>query len=99
GGGGGRGAWSGGGGGRGSVPSRIPRPARRRGPPVHYFGLRASRSGIGLSEERSILSMPRILPDKRALAREGLPEDSGQAGHKSRLAYRRCCCKMSAPVP
>jgi hypothetical protein len=63
------------------------------------WGLRASRSGIGLSEERSILSMPRMLPDKRALAREGLPEDSGQAGQKSRLAYRRRCCKMSAPVP
>ena len=43
--------------------------------------------------------MPRMLPVKRALGREGLPEDSGQAGQKSRLAYRRCCCKMSAPVP
>src|SRR5262245_61175078 len=39
------------------------------------------------------------MPDKRAFVREGLPEDSGQAGQKSRLAYRRCCCKMSAPVP
>jgi hypothetical protein len=55
----------------GSVTFRISCHARQRGPPVHYFGLRASRSGIGLSEERSILSMPRMLPDKRALARGG----------------------------
>ena len=38
---------------------------------MRYFGLRASRSGIGLSEEPSIRSMPRMLPDERALAREG----------------------------
>ena len=35
------------------------------GPPVCYFGMQASRSGLGLSEERSILSMPCMLPDKR----------------------------------
>jgi hypothetical protein len=37
---------------------------------VRYFGLRVSSGGIGLSEERSILSMPRMLPDKRAFGRE-----------------------------
>ena len=56
-----------GGGWIGSVTFRIPRHARQAGPPVRYFGLRASRSGIGLSEEPSIRSMPRILPDERAL--------------------------------
>ena len=39
-----------GGGWIGSVTFRIPRHARQAGPPVRYFGLRASRSGIGLSE-------------------------------------------------
>ena len=53
----------------GDLQDTTPRPSEG-GPPVRYFGLRASRSGIGLSEERSILSMPRMLPDKRALARE-----------------------------
>jgi hypothetical protein len=37
---------------------------------VRYFGLRASRSGIGLSKERSMLSMPRMRADERTLARE-----------------------------
>ena len=68
------------------------------GPPVRYFGLRASRSGIGLSQERSIRSVPRMLPHERALAREAYREIR-DAGQKSRLAQRRICCKMSAPVP
>jgi hypothetical protein len=43
-----------------------PRPSEG-GPSVRYLGLRASRSGIGASEEeRSILSMPRMVPDERA---------------------------------
>ena len=65
---------------------------------MRYFGLRASRSGIGLSQERSIRSVPRMLPHERALAREAYREIR-DAGQKSRLAQRRICCKMSAPVP
>jgi hypothetical protein len=37
---------------------------------VRYFGLRASPSGIGLSKERSMLSMPRMRADERAFAYE-----------------------------
>jgi hypothetical protein len=52
----------------GDLQDTTPRPSEG-GPPVRYFGLRASRSGIGLSEEWSMLSMPSMLPDERALAR------------------------------
>jgi len=54
----------------GDLQDTTPRPSEG-GPPARYFGPQASRSGIGLSKERSILSMPRMLPDNRAFAREG----------------------------
>jgi hypothetical protein len=50
----------------GSVTLRISRHARQGGPPARYFGLRASPSGIGLSKERSIRSMPRMRSTGRA---------------------------------
>ena len=50
----------------GSVTLRISRHARQGGPPARYFGLRASPSGIGLSKERSIRSMPRMRSSGRA---------------------------------
>src|SRR5262249_42578307 len=42
------------------------------GPPVRYFGLRVKQQQRNrlVSEERSILSTSRILPDKRAFGRE-----------------------------
>jgi hypothetical protein len=55
----------------GDLQDTTPRPSEG-GPPVRYFGRRASRSGIGLSEERSILSMPRT-PARRPRESE-LPE-------------------------
>ena len=51
------------------------------GPFVRYLALRASRSGIGASEEeRSILSMPRMVPDERALERVGNRRGFGGCG-------------------
>src|SRR5215831_2955053 len=55
------------------VTFRIPRHARQGGPPGHYFGLRASRSGIGLSEERASVHAPRAARQTRVRA-GGLPE-------------------------
>ena len=51
------------------------------GPFVRYLALRASRSGIGASEEeRSILSMPRMVPDERALGRDRNRRGFGACG-------------------
>src|SRR5262249_36155135 len=44
-----------------------PRPSEG-GTPVRYFGLQASHSGIGLSAERSIRSMPRMRSSGRAFS-------------------------------
>ena len=57
----------------GSVTFRIPRQARQRAARLCVISsLRTTRSGIGLWEERSILSMPGMLPDKRARAGQGV---------------------------
>jgi hypothetical protein len=63
----------------GNLQDTTPRPLG--GPAVHYFGPAGQpHSGIGLSEERSILSMPRMLPDKRALERKGYRRGFGSCG-------------------
>jgi hypothetical protein len=81
----------------GSVTLRISRHARQGGPPARYFGLRASRSGVGLSEEPSIRSMPGMLPDKRAFAREGYRNSSGQRA-RAFASYERTPSDGRAPM-
>jgi hypothetical protein len=59
---------------------RIPRHARQRAARLCVIlGLRASRSGAS-EEERRILSVPRMVPDERALERVGNRRGFGACG-------------------